>query len=91
MRVSGAGVRGLERLRNLAFRAYPRTVVLDGVGHPFVAAVAGDGLLLSAPDVDLPEGFGQAPEPQSITLERERAPSRPDALRFDFYAMPVRR
>ena len=91
MRVSGAGVRGLERVRDLAYRAYARTVLLDGVGHPFVATVAGDGLLVSARDVDLPEGFEQAPEPKRIALERERPPSERDVLRFDFYAMPVRR
>jgi hypothetical protein len=47
--VEGAEPRGLEKLRNLAWRPKARGITLDGAAFRLVALTAKDGLVLSAP------------------------------------------
>lgn len=72
VRVEGAGVQGLERLRELALRPQARWIALDGNRSRLVAATAIDGLLLSAPPrSDYAPPFAMAPNATSIAVGRD--------------------
>jgi hypothetical protein len=87
VRIDGAGVGGLERLRTLLFRAKPRYAVLDGNRtYRLIPGTAGDGLLLRG-DVGSSGGgpFSQIPQARTIELTGTGG-----GLRFDFFSMRVR-
>lgn len=85
-RIDGAGVGGLESIRNLLWRAAFRYAVFDdGRRWRLVPATASDGLLLRGPPELTGKGeFAQAP--QTTTLELT---GREGDLRYDFYAMDI--
>ena len=90
--VNGIEVAGLERLRAALVRSRGRQVTFENDGrlYTFIAATAGDGLLLRAPpSIDYPEPFGLAPNEDEVTFLYEGGPA-DKRLTVDFFAMPVR-
>lgn len=95
VRVDGLGITGVERLRNLLFRAARRGVILDGAGWSLVGETAADGLLLRAPRwADYPEPFRLGRVRREVTFVREpgRLTGVTDStkLTLRFYALPLR-
>jgi len=85
-RIDGAGVGGLERVRNLLWRAAFRYAVFDnGRRWRLVPGTAGDGLLLRGPPELTGRGeFAQAPQTSTLTLT-----GREGDLLYHFYAMDI--
>jgi hypothetical protein len=88
VRIHNAEVHGLERLRNLLYKAEFRIAVLDGSRNfRLIPGTASDGLLLRGPPSLAGRGpFAQIPQARTIALN---GPD--DDMRFEFFSMPVRR
>jgi len=85
-KVDGIGVTGLERLRNLIYKAHDRAVFLDGLGHKLTPETAADGLpLRAARGYDLPKPLTFVPEPRTIRFTR--AGNGHGDLTVSFYAV----
>ena len=86
--VEGFGLTPFERLRTLAYRARPRTIIVNG-SHPFPVPpeTAGDGLLLRVPvEADYkPAPFALDVAPQTLTFEGGGR----NALTLRFVAQPI--
>jgi hypothetical protein len=90
--VDGIEVTGLERLRAALVRSRGRQVTFENDDrlYTFIAATAGDGLLLRASlDIDYPEPFRLAPNEDEVTFLYEGGPA-DKPLTINFFAMPVR-
>jgi hypothetical protein len=87
VRIHGAGVHGLERLRSLVFRPKERRVQAGRGSYRLVPGTAGDGLMLRAgPGVPDASGrFSQVPRIRRLELTGTSGD-----LRFDFFRMKVR-
>ena len=92
VRVHGSGVAGLERIRNLAYKARRREVVINGtIIKRFVPTYAENGLLLSAPpSLDFPGPFARSPRPSTLALTRVGSEPGTGELTYDFYETEVR-
>jgi hypothetical protein len=91
VRVHGADVGGLERLRSFLFKARFRWVILDGTEtRRLVAGTADDGLLISAPAAaDYPEPFALAPNVRQIAIRVDGGGTGGQPLRYDFFEAPM--
>lgn len=86
VRVAGARVGGLERLRSLAFRAYERHALLGDRVYRVAPGVLGDGLPLRAgTTADFPKPFNVAAGTTVFGVDRQDHPRHGRPLRFDFY------
>jgi hypothetical protein len=93
--VRGVAATGVELIRSLLYRPARRFIVIDGTKqYRLVAAVTGNGLLMSAPGrVDFPRPFQLAPAASTIALIKD--PQDPgiatanNELEIDFYAVEV--
>ncbi len=91
VRIDGAGVHGLERLRELLLRPLRRWISLDEARYRLIAATAPDGLLLSAPAADdYPQPYALAPDPRRIAVGRDGGEPG-GMLRYTFVEVPLRR
>jgi hypothetical protein len=89
VRIEGAGVGGLERIRSLLFKPERRAIFMDGTGYRLIAGVAGQGLMLHAPpELDHPGPFKLAPNADTVAVTKgdERDGGE---LRYEFFAVPV--
>ena len=87
VRIDGAAVEGLEKLRTLLFRARFRYAAVDGASYRLVPGTAADGLLLDGSPKLVGEGpWAEAPGAETIELVGLEGD-----LRYDFYAMSVAR
>jgi len=87
VRIEGAEVHGLERLRSLLYRPKERTAVLSDGSYRLIAATSSDGLMLRA-GREVPEGrgvFAQVPQTSTIELTGTSGD-----LRYEFFRMKVR-
>ena len=87
LRLEGAEVDGLDRLRTTLWRAPPRFATLndDLVTYQLVPGTSGDGLVVSRdPALDGKGGFAQLP-----AVENMRVTGVDNPLRFDFYRVRV--
>lgn len=95
-RVAGVAPTGLEKLEASLYKAKERSVVFNsdpaaGI-HRLAAGTAGDGLVVRAgPQADFPAPLAVAPNPMSMTFDRQGASSTGHPLRVDFYATRVGR
>jgi hypothetical protein len=91
VKIDGTQVKGLEKLRDIAFRPYERQVILDGVSHRLVPATASDGAIVRAgAQADLPGGFAFAPNANTIAVDRDGNPGGSKSqLRYTFYEQPL--
>lgn len=88
MKIEGAKVEGLEKLRSLLWRPYVRTAVLnDGlVAYQLVPATTEDGMVVSRdPRLDSEGGFESLPDVKDLKIE---GISR--HLHFKFYGVKVK-
>ena len=87
VRIHGAGISGLERLRSLIFRPKERRVRVGAGSYRLVPGTASDGLMLRAgPGVpDSPGPFAQVPRIRHLELTGASGD-----LQFDFFRMKVR-
>lgn len=87
VRIQGAGVSGLERIRSFLFRPKERRVKAGKGSYRLVPGTADDGLMLRAgPGVPETHGrFTQVPDLKSLELIGTSGD-----LRFDFFRMKVR-
>ncbi len=88
LRLEGAQIEGLERLRSLLWRPEARFAVLnDGlVTYRLIPGTSGDGLVVSRdPSLDGSGGFVQLPDIASMRIDGVDRP-----LQFDFYRVKVR-
>lgn len=87
VRIHGADVHGLERLRSLLFRPKERRVVLGAGSFRLVPGTAADGLMLRAgPGVPEARGrFAQIPDLRSLELIGASGD-----LRYDFFRMRLK-
>ncbi|HSC20108.1 MAG TPA: hypothetical protein VLC07_00085 [Solirubrobacterales bacterium] len=88
MKIEGAKIEGLEKLRSLLFRPKLRTATLnDGlVTYGVVADTTEDGMVVSRdPALDSEEGFEQLPELKNLKIEGIS-----NRLHFQFYRVPVK-
>lgn len=84
--IEGTGAGGLELVRRLLLRAAVHEVVLDKDRvYRLVRATAAGGLLLRGPGALGSGPFAQVPQAETIELTGGEG-----ALRFDFYALPLR-
>ena len=93
-RIYGAAPSGIEAVRTFVYRSAPRYIVFNGeLAYRVVPGVLGDGLILDAqPATDFPKRFALAPNARTVGLLKDAAVLSPDHhLRFDFFAMRVRR
>jgi hypothetical protein len=93
-RVYGAAPAGVEAVRTFLYRPPLRFVVFDGIArYRVVPGLLSDGLILDAPRLsDFPKPFPLAPNARTVAIRKDPAILSPDReLRFDFYAMRVRR
>jgi hypothetical protein len=82
--IDGVSVKGLEKLVNVAYRAAPRELVLDG-NRPYrlVPGTARNGLLLRVPAaLDFPAPFSLDQAAQRLSVLRRRASGRGITVRF---------
>ena len=72
VRIGGAGVTGLGRLKALLYRAQVRYIVLNGIRvYRFVPGTAADGTLISIPKgADYSPPFAIAPNSQTISVAK---------------------
>lgn len=86
VKIHGAEVSGLEKLRTLLLRSKLRLAKLDGGNdYRLVPGTAGDGLLLrSDPAVERPGPYSQIPQAKSIELTGVSGD-----LEFEFFRMPI--
>jgi hypothetical protein len=86
VRIEGAGVTGIERLRSLLYRARDRYLVVNRTRtYRLVPGTAADGLLLDAPpNVDFPAPFRLSPDAHTIQLLGSAG-----QLVLRVYSMPV--
>ena len=88
LRIEGAGVSGLEKLRSMFFRAQFRYAVDDGGdAYRLVPGTAGDGLLLDGS----PKLVGAGPWADAPRTETMALIGMDGELRYDFYSMTVER
>jgi hypothetical protein len=88
MRIEGAKIEGLEKLRSLVFRPKLRTASLNGglVTVALVPDTSEDGLVVSRdPRLDSTGGFEQLPEVKNIKVEGVS-----DHLTYKFYGVKVK-
>jgi hypothetical protein len=88
MKIEGAKIEGLEKLRTLLFRPKLRTATLnDGlVTYALVPDTTEDGMVVSRdPALDSEDGFEQLPEVKNLKIEGV-----PGRLHFKFYRVPVK-
>jgi hypothetical protein len=88
MKIEGAKVEGLEKLRSLLWRPYVRTASLnDGlVSYQLVPATTEDGMVVSRdPRLDSEGGFEQLPEVENLKIEGISK-----HLHFKFYGVKVK-
>jgi hypothetical protein len=86
VRIRGAGVGGLERVRSFLYRAVLRYIVVnDRASYRLVPGTATDGLLVAAaPGTDFPAPFALSPAARTLAVLGVS-----DALGFDVYSMAV--
>lgn len=87
MKIEGAKIEGLEKLRALLFRPKLRTATLnDGlVTYALVPGTTEDGMVVSrSPALDSKGGFEQLPEVENLKIEGVSG-----HLHFKFYRVPV--
>jgi hypothetical protein len=87
MKIEGAKIEGLEKLRSLLLRPKVRTATLnDGlVTYALVPGTTEDGMVVSRdPALDSEGGFEQLPEVKNLKIEGIS-----DRLHFKFYGMSV--
>ncbi len=88
VRIEGAGIHGLERLKSLFFSPSERRALVAGGDYRLIPATAGDGLILRI-GRNLPEGRGRfAQAPQSPTVVLTGSSGR---LEYEFFRFRVRR
>ncbi len=88
LRIHGAGISGLEKVRTMLFRAKPRYLVTNGAAaYRLVPGTAADGMIMSVPrPLDLPgPAFRLSPDAKTLSPQGVSG-----ELTFDFYAMPIR-
>jgi hypothetical protein len=88
MKIEGAKIEGLEKLRSLLFRPKIRTATLNSglVSYQLVPGTTEDGLVVSRdPRLDSKGGFEQLPEVKNIKIEGVS-----DRLTYKFYGVKVR-
>ena len=88
MKIEGAKIEGLEKVRSLLFRPKLRTATLnDGlVTYALVADTTEDGMVVSRdPALDSKDGFEQLPELRNLKIEGISS-----LLRFQFYRVSVK-
>jgi hypothetical protein len=88
LKIAGAEIEGLERLKSLLWKPPIRTVGVDGgpAGSRLVPGTTGDGMIVSRdPSLDGPPGSESLPQLSTIRME---GVSRP--LEFRFYRIDVR-
>lgn len=87
VRIEGAEVRGLERLRSLLFRPGQRLAQTDRMVYRLIPATATDGLMLrGGPGVTETRGkFAQVPDISSLELTGGRG-----ELSYEFFRMSLR-
>ncbi len=86
VRIEGAEVEGLERIRSLLYRPVERLAEVAGGPYRLIPATAGDGLILRL-GRNLPEGrgtFAQAPQTPTIALTGKSG-----ELRYEFFRVRV--
>lgn len=87
LKIMGAGIEGLERLKSLIWKPPIRAVAVNGgpvTGH-LAPGTLGDGMIVSrAPSLDGPPGFEQLPQLSQIRIEGVNRP-----LEFKFYRIDV--
>jgi hypothetical protein len=88
LKIAGAEIEGLERLRLLLWKPPIRSVAVNG--GPVVGRLApgttGDGMIVSRdPSLDGPTGFEELPQLSHIRIEGADRP-----LEFRFYRIKVR-
>jgi hypothetical protein len=87
LKLEGAEIEGLERIKTLLWKPPVRTAVLNGgeVSYRLVPGTSGDGLVVSRdPSLDGTEGFEELPQLNHIRIE---GVSR--TLKFNFYRIKV--
>jgi hypothetical protein len=86
-KIDGAGVRDLESIQALLYRARIRYAVVNRIQrYRLVPGTAGDGLLMrAAPGIDYPAPFALSPHARTIKIEGTSGEPR-----IDFYSMSVR-
>lgn len=87
LRLEGAGVEGLERLRALLWRARPRFAVVNGgrFSYRLVPGTAGDGLIVSRDRSLSRRGeLVELPQVRNLRVDGADGP-----LRFDFYRVAI--
>ena len=90
VRIDGAGLGGLERLRSLFYKPERREIWMDGTGFRLIAAVAGEGLLLHVPPaLDHDGPFALAPNAGRIAVTKGDRDDDGGELRYEFFAVPL--
>jgi hypothetical protein len=90
VRIDGAGVAGVERLKALWLRPDARVAVLDGRSYRLVPSTAHGGLLLrAAPGADHGAPLALAPGASTIAIHRTGDPQPGGELRYTFLELPV--
>ncbi len=92
-RVNGVQVAGPERLRSALLRARGRQAQFSNGGDKIwllIAATAGDGLIMSAPEnIDFPGPYRFAPNAKEVTFLYEGGPAA-KPITVEFFTLPVR-
>ena len=87
VRIHGAEVAGLERIRAFLFRARPRLATVNGLTtYRLVPGTADDGLILTVPPrLDFEGPFALSARARTLELTGASGD-----LRFEFYGLPIR-
>lgn len=92
VRIAGAGVAGVERLRTMAYKSYDRSITLEPGTRTtrVIPGTLGGGLPIAAgKNADLPVPYNVAPGAEHLSLARDGDPGTDAELRFDFYETKI--